>query len=458
MPRVQLDNGQILDFVNEPTPHDIDFAISQLKANPTNNQINTSIPSNTEISAPKSPLNLKPMTPEEQATAQNIGAISRISGQRISDVANQYQGKTPETGLKQTFPIGMYRDPTTLQLVKGISDIPIKAGIIAGLATNPIATGAGLAVGYPVFKGIDYATQKATEALPQNTPDALKEAIGVGGYAGGLAAGGKIVGGIQERVGQKLPAFFTQQAGRLVNSLIKPNTGERAFGKNAGQGVAQEGLWSPTLPGLKTQVDTRLNDLKSEIANVKESRPGDNIDLGRGVIQPLYDLRTKFADMPRSGQTILNRIQNHIDDIIMNPDGSYRKLNNLSIESAYKIKYMLRDMQKWANESPLDNKTDKALKQVYHNIDTKIDEKFPELAILNSRMANLITASQAIEHRINLDQNKNPLQIPHTLWGTVTSPIRAGLQAPITRTGIAALIANKYPKPNSSIQDIINNQ
>src|SRR3990167_1129499 len=123
-----------------------------------------------EIRAPRAPLNLKPMTIQEQAQAQNIGAISRMSGERLSKVAKQYEGRTAETGLRRTFDIGMLRDPTSKQLLEGMTNIPIKAGIMASLATTPIATLKALPLALGTFMGLDWLAEKGISKLPEKTP------------------------------------------------------------------------------------------------------------------------------------------------------------------------------------------------------------------------------------------------------------------------------------------------
>lgn len=183
----------------------------------TPSNIVTSIPSNTELRRPVKPFKpseLKPMTIAEQAKAQNIGAISRISGQRISEVAKQYEGKTPESGLKRTFPIGMYRDPTSKQLAETILYPVMQGGIITGMATAPVATLKGLAVGLPVFKGLDLLSQKGVELLPQETPSEIKELAEALGYAGSFVVGGKI---LQKFQGINLPQ--KTQIGKLNEAL-----------------------------------------------------------------------------------------------------------------------------------------------------------------------------------------------------------------------------------------------
>lgn len=218
MPIDLLNNKNSIDLTTRPA--------RDLLAGINIKEIKTSIPFDTEISAPKKPWKSKPMTTEEQAEAQNIGSISRDLGQRLSQVASQYKGKTPETGLRRTFDIGMLREPTTKQLAQTITKPVIDASIIAGGLTSPLATLKGLALGYPVFKGIDIATQKVEERLPEKTPPELKEMLGTGGYLGGLYVGGKILQGFQGRAEQTKPAKLAQEATEAYRNILRPNQSE----------------------------------------------------------------------------------------------------------------------------------------------------------------------------------------------------------------------------------------
>jgi hypothetical protein len=274
----------------------------------------TNIPGQTEISAPKDPLGMKPMTAEEQGTAQNIGSISRMSGQRISDVASQYEGKTPETGLRRTFDIGMKRDPTLKQLLQGIAEIPMKAAIGAGAVTNPVGTAAGLALAAPVFKGIDYATQKIEENLSEKTPRELKELIGAGGYAGGLALGGKILGkgpGIAKGLSDKFinrPKLMTQ-ATNLYRSILRPTQAEIKNieirkGKNVDDYyklAAEEGI------PIKKMADNKID---TEVA--REALQPKQEALNNQLNQALSSDRTKKFDLLAIGDKAKAELRNKV--------------------------------------------------------------------------------------------------------------------------------------------------
>jgi hypothetical protein len=100
-------------------------------------------------------------------------------------------------------------------------------------------------------------------------------------------------------------------------------------------------------------------------------------------------------------------------------------------------------MQKWESISNADNEVDVALKKVYHNIDAKIDGAIPELKDLNMRISNLISAEQAIKHRINVEAN-SPI-IPENIFSLASIPLRP-LKSTGFKTGIAKLISQQYKK------------
>ena len=181
------------------------------------------------ISASKTKLNLKPLSIPEQARLANIYSISRLSGEPLRQVEQQYEGKTPETGLRRTFPIGMYREPTIKQFVQSLAHPYMTAGIGAGLATSPIPTIAGLAAGYPLFKGLEKLSEKGEELLPQKTPQELKELLGAGGYLGSLYAGGKVLGAVSKKATQAITQTPEKLFGKAINiyrDILRPTQGD----------------------------------------------------------------------------------------------------------------------------------------------------------------------------------------------------------------------------------------
>jgi len=222
MARIELPEGFILDKPSLPEGFVLDTEKTEIKPK--------IVP---EISAAKTPLNLKPIKIEEQAKLANIAAIARMSGRNISEVAKEYEGKTAETGLRRTFDIGMHRDPTSKQLVEAITYPYITGAIGAGMVTQPLTTLKSLAIAAPLFKGIDLLTLKGVKKLPEGTPQEVKEIIETGGYLGGMWVGGKILEKApqafallkQKSLIRKSPKLM-REATEEYRNILRPTQGE----------------------------------------------------------------------------------------------------------------------------------------------------------------------------------------------------------------------------------------
>ena len=163
----------------------------------------------------------KPLSARDVAQAQNIMAISEATGERPSTIETQIRKATPEKAPMREFARnkGFFVEPTTKEVAEAITTPYIQAGIGAGMLTNPVSTMKGLALGIPVFKGLDFAGEKLVEALPEKTPTELKETVGAGAYLGGLAAGGKIL----QKMQKVNPIKLLKQAKEGYGSLLKPS-------------------------------------------------------------------------------------------------------------------------------------------------------------------------------------------------------------------------------------------
>jgi len=423
---------------------DIDFRPTSSKNitidfKPKAKGIITDIPFNTELRTAKSPLNLKPMTAEEQAQAQNIGAISRISGMRLSDVARQYEGKTPETGLRRTFDIGMYREPTTKQLVQGITHPFIQSSIIAGMATSPLATLKGLAMGYPVFKASDIAAQKIEEALPQKTPRELKELIGVGGYLGGLSAGGLILNKAQTAI-KPLENRINGIIDTAISKAIRPSVmGKKTFGQ-------MQGYYTNAREAVKTvyknkdnlgltdeynqptkKLPENLNEFSQAIQNTKENifkqydtlqqqagKEGVKINLSpiadevmRGVNnKALKNLYPEIVDYAQTRVQQLKKAQNFTPEQTQN---AIKLLNN-SLQSYYK-----NPTFDTAQKAVIDAAIVNNLRQSLDKSILEMPERLPSESMgnkysyqqLKNKYSALKTIEQDVNRRAIVDARKN---------------------------------------------------
>lgn len=410
------------------------------------NPIVTKIPVKSEIGLPDRPLNMKPMTVEEQAKAQNVGAISRLTGQRVSDVQQGYEGKTPETGLVRTTDIGMFRDPTTKQLLQTIAHPAITGALTAGAITNPIGTAAGLAVAAPIFTGIDKATQKIEESLPKNTSPEVKELVGAAGYAGGLFLGGKALekGPIMaSKVSQKLKIPQTAQgmANRLINSYIKPKHVDSLYG-NPGEGIAKEGIIFRSIGNGKNKVEAKLKNLYSALDNAYSAHINQKVDYDT-ALNPLKNLAVELGKHPKDNAAALVRIQNIIDDVSGVSTGTYKNFKQLNPIEARKLKQEIGEFIDWGYEGKANMEINNSLKKSYNIIDSITDKVAPETKDLNKRVTDLSSARKAINFRIDSENKKDP--VPASWYGIINLPLQV-MRSGVFKTTLASILSQKYPK------------
>lgn len=193
-------------------------------------------------------------------------------------------------------------------------------------------------------------------------------------------------------------------AGNVINSLIKPSHKEFMFGKNPGQAVAKEGLMATSLEGLAGKVSGRIDEIKKVISVIRSTTENINKSVNLSNIrQPLVNLLKQLKRTPKTNAQEIAGVGDAIDDITnLITEIDKVGLNRVSVSQAYQIKDAISKMQKWNRESSLGTYLNKGLKQTYNKIDDAIDIVIPELKELNSRMSNLISAGQAIAHRVEI--------------------------------------------------------
>lgn len=408
---------------------------------------------------------LKPMTIQEQAEAQNIGAISRISGQRLSDVARQYQGKLASTGLRREFPIGMYRDPTYAQLLHMMSTPPTYGALAAGAITNPIGTAIGAGLGIPTFKALDWLTQKGVESLPEGTSPEIRDILESAGQLGSYAVGGQVVRGMQKpatRVAKNISKT-------LYESIIRPKKAQLTYGKQPAEGLQREKI-SGSLNKMYRDTQIKIDALDT-LTEQEALKSKNSIDAST-IMQPLDKLmdnaarannKTLLQQAYEAKQAIRNELSVGIDpktgQAITVIKGS-RNLENLPINEAIKLKRNINNIRGNIYNTPEGKGSPlvKALRQVYFQLNGKIGQKEPNLRVLNQRISNLISAKDSLNDRIKSMESRNVIQrllgggrlggmlglylgrgsIPQAIGtGLALGLAEKVMASPITKTGIA---------------------
>lgn len=229
-------------------------------------------------------------------------------------------------------------------------------------------------------------------------------------------------------------------AGRMINSLIKPRHKHFLFGKEPGKAVAKEGLVATNLRSLKDKIVLRKQQLNTAIRDTRiaPENAGKTVDASK-ALKPLV---TTYSKLRRAGKRThaaeLQRIANAFRDL----NQSGKNLKKLSIADAYRLKQNVSTMQNWNSESEASRAVNAALRRTYHNFDIAIDRKIPQLAQLNDRVANLISAEQAINFRIEALMKSEPMP---TVFKVMDLPF-AGVKSPAVKTLLAKMLAQQYKK------------
>jgi hypothetical protein len=288
----------------------------------------------------------------------------------------------------------------------------------------------------PTMGSVVGDTQQSQQPQPVNGLANTLSGFGLG--AGAVGAG---VGAYKGW--QSLAPLRTKVAGELINSIIKPKHKEYMFGKNPGEAVAQEGIWGANLDSIGRKVDERLNQLNSYAKGVRglDSNKTKTSDLSN-MLEPFQDVLAELRKAPETHKAKIVEVHKLVKDIISNlpEDGNIKEI---PLETAYGIKKVVQNMQKWETQGTADDLINKSLKNVYHNIDSSIDTAVPELAPINSRISNLISAKTAIRNRAETLSSKDPMDSLN-LMNLPFKIVKGAVGNTAVKSGVAKVLADSF--------------
>jgi prefoldin subunit 5 len=355
---------------------------------------------------------------QPQSVLQQLTQSTKNLAKEAADLPYRISAHTLQglEGLLRGGKTRSYTNPLTGTTVEPYtSQTPLNEPVGLGLQGGAFATGS------PMLGGSMFGAGMGMEAGKGGTQIAGQALLG--------ALLGRVVGTITGQY--KMPTLKSDKlAGKAVNSLIKPKHKEFLFGKNPGQGVAKEGIVATSMDDLVMKVDKRTTEINNVVKLIRNSpkNMNKNVNLSK-IKQPLIDSVVELRKAPKVHSAEIKNLENALSDIGKLQGGN---LKNISISEAYKIKGIIARMQKWTSESQAGVNLNKALKKVYHFVDDKIDTAIPELRKLNSRMADLISARQAINSRIEVLQRQEPanwsnlLNLPFTLYRSTVAKTTLG--------------------------------
>jgi NACalpha-BTF3-like transcription factor len=304
MPDIQLEDGTKLSFEKDPTPQDIDFAVSHL--NKSNSSQDNSFPSLTAESKPSSPLNVV-----------QSGAVGLVRDQKNLPQALQSSGVDPRRislGNKgETLVDGIDINKVGLNNIGDFANATAR-----GLTSNlPLLTqiGGDVAAGLlaPETMGGSLMALAAFNAATSATGEAVKQLAskGISGesFSGSDMAGQATLGASTPYVGKVLETAFNGTKMALVNTLDKVANKDGIDG----------------LVAMSNHLISNLNPQKSIMA-IEKIRGGD-----------VRILDNSYADEAVFNNTLNKRLFGEDGNIAKNIQQTYGKSNNGS--SAAKALY-----------------------------------------------------------------------------------------------------------------------
>lgn len=205
-------------------------------------------------------------------------------------------------------------------------------------------------------------------------------------------------------------------AAKIINSLIKPASKEFSYGKNPGKAVAEEGIIAGSLDELVNKIDDVIQGKSQEYKNlVQQSGAVVNVS---DAFSPIEDA-IKTA-VKQNNQGLVNRL-NTIKLALTNNLGSTiddagneviksmgaKQLDNLTADQLVDLKREIGELTSFTGNPSDDKLVNKALKSIYGNIKSKIDEAVPGSSSLSEKIASLISAKTATANRINILERQN---------------------------------------------------
>lgn len=393
-------------------------------------------------------------------TEQEEFELLSLKRKRAMALGQQPSGKT--TGVFGKVPIEEYRQGER-NIIGNIFERPA-AAIRSAIRGEGYAAGAINPTNVPTFQ------EEALKQFSPQTESVAKNFIGgIPASIGGLAAdtltnpaqvltmllgkvpvgGGKNLGGVvaSSKSGKAISTVANapiqkpdfNMAGKVINGLIKPRHKDFLFGKNPGQGIAKEGIVANNFAELGTKVQTRieeLNTLSQVIRNTPENIT-KKVDLTK-IRKPLVDALIELQKAPKTHSAEIANIKNAISDLKYSG-----RINNMSVSEAYKVKDVVSKMQKWSTNSSEGVNLNKALRKVYHEVDSQIDGAVPELKEINSRMADLISAKSAIANRAEQLQRQEGISFIKLM----DLPFAAA-RSTLARTTLGKLLSRQYSLKN----------
>lgn len=375
-------------------------------------EVNAAIAS---VPRPKAPdMQADPISPFQEGFAGTEDSVLKPGDNRFLNAEDRTLGQETRAGLDTItgIPSALYHafadKPTSEEIEKHGAD-EVSGAKRVGLGVERLAV-----------NPVENAAKWYSDAASGKVPHPLDQALSVASQAVGSAAGSMVAGKLAETgtdAATEAARDYVPQ--RLMNALVRTRPKGFNYGRNPGQGVADEGIVAGSKSAMLDKIGQHLEDTGAQI-NQHLSDPAVNkptIDITNAVLDPINQMETaaikgKNLTLADNLAELRDRLTN---DYARGPNGKLTptgatKLSGLTPLEANAIKQDIGKMAKWKGPGfEAQDQMSPALHQIYGQINDRIEAAAPGIKDINQRYGELLSAQESMDRANRLGSTYNPL-------------------------------------------------
>lgn len=373
----------------------------------------------------------------------------------LTEVADSFTSPSNIAIMAETGGLGMISRPQALAVSNRL--------LAAGFSANAIGTA------YQNLKGFKEAYDKGDDIEAKYM---LTHAV-VNGTMGWIAANSASEGALNASVknavtnpieaakgvasavsdiGNSIPGVERGRqyvAEKVVGPLVKKPAGatleDEKFNREPVQAILDEGLVG-TKKGLVEKADNRISELSEGVDHVLQNHENSNVIIdAEPVIDSAIDAAQKVAKKSGSKSTVtaLEDLRTALKTEYGAVKGTPFEMNNFKKD----IGDVGAELGAFRSTDPTEASKAAAMGDVYRGIKELVNEQVPEVAPLNDRISNLISAKTGLRRNIVLGTNKPVIDSHTTVLGLAGKALERTVTSAPVRTGLAKVI-----KPGETLE------
>lgn len=337
-------------------------------------------------------------------SAKSLGRVVNNVSEGISKVAPSLVRPSDVAGIKE-----MEKDSNPTQKVGGI------ATDIGTYMLAPEAEAAGAIAKIPGLAKV--AGGAIPRVLAAAATGGTMNKLHGGDFTSGAETGGLLstLGEVAKPAADALKEYVPQ---RLYNAIARTSPKGFNYGRNPGQGVADEGLIAGSQGSMLSKIGDRLkatgDDIATHLADPAVNKPV--VDITKAITDPIDQMEA--AATKHSNLDLADRLKDLRDRLTTSyardpttgklvATGA-RKLSGLTPAEANEIKQGIGNMTRWTGDPKVDELSP-AIQQAYSGINGQIENAAPGIKDINQRYGELKSAQESLDHKIRLGEKYNPI-------------------------------------------------